>query len=76
MFTAKLTSKGQVTIPQAVRAALGLHAGTKVDFVAVTDGFKPVPHRNEAGRRVRNRMCKSLIFTSTVSAKNRSALSL
>jgi antitoxin PrlF len=48
MPTAMLTSKGQITIPQAVRAALGLHAGTKVDFVPVTGGFKLVPHRNEA----------------------------
>lgn len=48
MPTATLTSKGQITIPQAVRAALGLHAGTKVDFVPVADGFKLVPLRNEA----------------------------
>ena len=48
MPTATLTSKGQITIPQAVRAALGLHAGTKVDFVAVADGFKLVPQRDEA----------------------------
>lgn len=48
MLTATLTSKGQITLPQAVRAALGLHAGTKVDFVAVADGFKLEPHRNGA----------------------------
>lgn len=43
MPTATLTSKGQITVPQAVRKALGLHAGTKVDFVPVADGFKVVP---------------------------------
>ncbi|MEO5660511.1 MAG: AbrB/MazE/SpoVT family DNA-binding domain-containing protein [Polaromonas sp.] len=48
MPSATLTSKGRITIPQAVRTALDLHAGTKVDFVPVTDGFKLVPHRNEA----------------------------
>ena len=48
MPTATLTSKGQITIPQAVRTALGLHAGTKVDFIPVANGFKLVPHRNEA----------------------------
>jgi antitoxin PrlF len=48
MPTATLGSKGQITIPQAVRAALGLHPGTKVDFVPMADGFKLVPHRNEA----------------------------
>ena len=29
MPAAMLTSKGQITIPQAVRVALGLHAGTR-----------------------------------------------
>ena len=28
-----LTSKGRITLPQAVRRALGLEAGDKVDFV-------------------------------------------
>ncbi len=32
MPAATLTSKGQITLPLAVRAALGLHAGSKVDF--------------------------------------------
>jgi len=48
MPAATLTSKGQVTIPQAVRLALGLHAGTRVDFVPVADGFMIVPLRDEA----------------------------
>lgn len=42
MPTATMTSKGQITVPQSVRAALGLHAGTKVDFVPVVGGFKVV----------------------------------
>ena len=33
MSTATLTSKGQVTIPKAVRDSLRLHAGDKVEFV-------------------------------------------
>jgi AbrB family looped-hinge helix DNA binding protein len=33
MPIATLTRKGQVTIPLAVRAALGLHTGDKLDFV-------------------------------------------
>ena len=48
MPTATLTSKGQITIPQAVRTALGLHAGTKVDFIPVAEGFQLVPLRNKA----------------------------
>lgn len=45
MPIATLTSKGQITVPQSVRRALGLEAGTKVDFVPVGDGFKVVPLR-------------------------------
>jgi len=46
--TATLTSKGQITLPQAVRRTLGLHAGIKVDFVAVPGGFKIVPLLKQA----------------------------
>lgn len=38
MPIATLTSKGQITLPQAVRRALGLEAGDKVDFVPDPDG--------------------------------------
>ena len=48
MPAATITSKGQITIPQAVRVELGLHAGTKVDFVRVGDGFHLVPLRSDA----------------------------
>lgn len=33
MATATMTSKGQVTIPAAIRKRLRLHAGSKVDFI-------------------------------------------
>jgi antitoxin PrlF len=33
MSLATLTSKGQVTIPKAIRDSLRLHAGDKVEFV-------------------------------------------
>jgi antitoxin PrlF len=35
MTTATITSKGQITIPASVRAAMSLEAGTKVQFVEV-----------------------------------------
>ena len=45
MPEATLTSKGQVTIPKAVREHLGLDTGARVDFVIDSDGtvvLKPV----------------------------------
>jgi antitoxin PrlF len=38
MTTATLTSKGQITIPAAVREALGVDAGDRVEFVEITPG--------------------------------------
>lgn len=35
---AKLTSKGQLTVPKAVRNALGVDAGDVVEFVTNSDG--------------------------------------
>ena len=38
MATATLTSKGQITIPIQVRAALGLETGDRVEFVEMENG--------------------------------------
>jgi antitoxin PrlF len=38
MSTATMTSKGQITIPAPVRAALGVEAGDRVEFVLVEPG--------------------------------------
>ncbi|MGA3350066.1 MAG: AbrB/MazE/SpoVT family DNA-binding domain-containing protein [Candidatus Sulfotelmatobacter sp.] len=38
MATATLTSKGQITVPARVRAALGLDAGDRIEFVEVGKG--------------------------------------
>lgn len=38
MSTATMTSKGQITIPALVRAALGVEAGDRVEFVLVEPG--------------------------------------
>lgn len=49
MATSTLTSKGQITIPQSVREALGLQAGDKVDFVREEPGtYKVVALRKDA----------------------------
>ena len=36
--TAKVTTKGQITIPKSVRTALGVEAGDRVEFVVREDG--------------------------------------
>lgn len=38
MATATLTSKGQLTLPREVRAALGVSTGDRLDFVRLEDG--------------------------------------
>ena len=38
MPSAKLTSKGQITIPREVRKALGLHTGDRLAFTVRDDG--------------------------------------
>lgn len=43
MAEATLTSKGQVTIPSAVRTALGLEAGDRISFVDTERGYLIVP---------------------------------
>ena len=44
MATATVTSKGQVTIPAAVRLALSLDTGSRIEFVEIGEGrFAIVP---------------------------------
>lgn len=51
MPIATLTSKGRITLPQAVREALSVEAGDKIDFVAEADGgFRVVALRHDATR--------------------------
>ena len=38
MSTATMTSKGQITIPAAVRAKLGVAAGDRLEFIEVAPG--------------------------------------
>ncbi len=48
MIGAKVTSKGQITIPSAVRAALGLDTGSRIEFVEIGDRqFAIIPANEE-----------------------------
>lgn len=51
----RITSKGQVTIPQAIREAAGLLPDTDVDFILDDDGVRIVraasSRRPDRGRR-------------------------
>ena len=38
MSTATLTTKGQITIPIAIRASLGLETGSRVEFIEADNG--------------------------------------
>jgi len=49
MSIAKVTSKGQVTVPKAVRERLGLVSGDELEFVE--DGGQMVIRRHEEGSR-------------------------
>lgn len=50
-----MTSKGQVTVPIAIRERLGLHSGDEVEFVLAEDGSARLvksPNSPGRGRRV------------------------
>lgn len=47
MTEATLTSKGQITIPKAVRDALGLSTGDRVEFVGTDKGFVMAPVKRD-----------------------------
>lgn len=47
MPIATVNSKGQITLPIAVRNALGLSAGAQVDFLPVDGSFILVPVRGD-----------------------------
>ena len=51
MSTATITSKGQITIPAAVRAALHVGPGDRVEFVQIGEGrYEMVAATKEVSR--------------------------
>lgn len=43
MAAATLTSKGQITLPKAVRDRLGVSSGDRVEFIETEGGYLVVP---------------------------------
>jgi AbrB family looped-hinge helix DNA binding protein len=52
----RITSKGQVTIPQEIRARLGLLPNTEVEFEIVQDWVRIRKARRRSGQATRGRM--------------------
>ena len=50
MMVSTMTSKGQVTVPKAVRDALNLKDGDRLDFVVVDDTIVVVPRNRKIER--------------------------
>ncbi|MHC8321324.1 AbrB/MazE/SpoVT family DNA-binding domain-containing protein [Pseudomonas sp. GB2N2] len=59
MTTAKLTTKGRVTIPAQVRTALGLVAGDVVEFVTLRDGSVELGAKNRSAHALKASFVKS-----------------
>ena len=45
---ARITSKGQITVPREVRLAMGVRAGDKLEFEKDDAGFRVRPVRSES----------------------------
>ena len=56
----RITSKGQVTIPKAIREKLGLLPHTEVDFVIVGDSVRIVKASEPRGETRGERMIRLL----------------
>jgi AbrB family looped-hinge helix DNA binding protein len=60
----KVSTKGQVTIPQDIRVELGLHPGSEVAFEVNGDEARLIPVRKAAPRR--RRISELLLGKGTV----------
>jgi len=61
----RITSKGQVTIPKAIREKLGLLPHTEVDFVVVGDSVRIVKAAHPKGETRGQRLVRLLSGSAT-----------
>ena len=66
MTNATVTSKGQVTIPKAIRDYLKLDAGSKVDFVIDLDGQVKVLALNVSAQALAGILHRPGMRTATI----------
>ena len=64
MSTATVTSKGQITIPAAVRATLGVDAGDRVEFVEIVKGRFEIVAATESVKSLKGMIAKPLLPVS------------
>ena len=69
MPVSTLTTKGQITMPRSVRAALGLQAGDKVDFIPLGEGFRIVAPRSDV-HALRGRFAGRVKTPATIEEMN------
>lgn len=73
----RITSKGQVTIPQAIREQAGLHPHTEVEFqitggkVVLSRSGKQSPHAQKAVGRLRGSLKNIRMTTDEIMALTR-----
>ena len=65
MSTSVVTSQGQITIPKAVRQALGLDVGARVVFVLEDGRVLLYPVKREPIERLRGSIHTNVPFTTT-----------
>jgi AbrB family looped-hinge helix DNA binding protein len=58
MSTATITSKGQITLPMAIRRTLGLEAGDRVEFVETAPGEFTIKAANQDVRALKGMVRK------------------
>jgi antitoxin PrlF len=56
VFSATMTSKGQITVPKQVRAELGLVTGTRVTFTRNKDGDYVLSRKSRSVRELKGRL--------------------
>ena len=61
MSAATLTTKGQLTLPKEVRAALGVGPGDRVEFVRMEDGNYAVMPATQSVKMLKGLMTFSLV---------------